>query len=69
MDDATDIVTPREIKSWADEAEEEEALEEANAVSSSTLELNIEDLKIEENMQINKFLDDPDDSSIQAVCG
>lgn len=63
---ATAIETHRETESWADEALEE-AQEEANADSSSISELNVEVLKIDDK-QINMFLDEPDDSSIQAVC-
>lgn len=53
---------PTPTKRWADE--EDDPAEEST-VSSSGLEL--ENLKIDENKKINKFLDDPEDSKIKAV--
>ncbi|XP_015898601.3 DEAD-box ATP-dependent RNA helicase 38 [Ziziphus jujuba] len=49
-------------KRWGDE--EDDPVEEST-ISSSSLEL--ENLKIDENKKINKFLDDPEDSNIKAV--
>lgn len=61
--------TAPEHKSWADEAEEE-VPEETNAASTSSTtvsSLNVDDLAIDENKKATKFLDEPDDSNIQAV--
>lgn len=46
---------------------EDDAPEEPNPESSSTSELNLETLKIDETKKINKFLDEPEDSNIKAV--
>lgn len=69
--DATAVTPPEEKpkstappKRWGDE--EDDPVEES-AVSSSSAELNVENLKIDENKKINKFLDDPEDSNIKAV--
>lgn len=69
--DATAVTPPEEKpkstappKRWGDE--EDDPVEES-AVSSSGAELNVENLKIDENKKINKFLDDPEDSNIKAV--
>ncbi|XP_054804272.1 DEAD-box ATP-dependent RNA helicase 38-like [Prosopis cineraria] len=57
-----------ERKSCADEAEEE-VLPETNAGfgSSSASSLNVDKLAIDENKKTTKFLDEPEDSNIQAV--
>lgn len=56
-----------EHKSWADVAEEE-AVDDTNAATSSEPSLSVEDLIIDENNKKNpKFLDEPEDSNIQAV--
>ncbi|XVF07782.1 hypothetical protein REPUB_Repub06bG0169400 [Reevesia pubescens] len=67
---------PQEIKKateasirWADL--EDEAPEEPSASSTSeekgAPELSVENLTIDENKKINKFLDEPEDSNIEAV--
>ncbi|KAF3441763.1 hypothetical protein FNV43_RR15678 [Rhamnella rubrinervis] len=55
---------PPRPKRWGDE--EDDPVEEST-VSSSSVELNVGDLKIDEAKKINKFLDDPEDSNIKAV--
>ncbi|KAL4354947.1 hypothetical protein GQ457_06G009440 [Hibiscus cannabinus] len=68
--------TPQETKKtaeapvrWADL--EDDALEEPSASSTSeeksATELGVENLTIDENKKINKFLDEPEDSNIKAV--
>ncbi|XP_028789933.1 DEAD-box ATP-dependent RNA helicase 38 [Neltuma alba] len=55
-------------KSWADEAEEEVPPETNPASSSSSVSsLNVDGLAIDENKKTAKFLDEPEDSNIQAV--
>ncbi|KAI9121931.1 hypothetical protein K1719_006620 [Acacia pycnantha] len=58
-----------EHKSWADEAEEEVPEESNDAPSSSSVpSLNVDALAIDENKKTaTKFLDEPEDSNIQAV--
>ncbi|KAK4272802.1 hypothetical protein QN277_021307 [Acacia crassicarpa] len=58
-----------EHKSWADEAEEEVPEETNDAPSSSSVSsLNVDALAIDENKKTaTKFLDEPEDSNIQAV--
>ncbi|XP_062110323.1 DEAD-box ATP-dependent RNA helicase 38-like [Humulus lupulus] len=53
----------KETKRWADMEDEESN----NPESSSTSEINIDNLKIDEDKKINKFLDEPEDSNIKAV--
>ncbi|POO01838.1 DEAD-box ATP-dependent RNA helicase [Trema orientale] len=54
-----------ETKRWADIEDEESS---NNAEAPSTSELNVENLKIDEDKKIvSKFLDEPEDSNIKAV--
>ena len=73
---AAEVPTPQETKKvieastrWADL--EDEASEEPSASSISeekgAPELEVENLIIDENKKINKFLDEPEDSNIKAV--
>ena len=70
----TKAPTPQETKKaaptrWADL--EDEAPEEPSSSSTSeekgVPELDVGNLKIDENKKINKFLDEPEDSNIKAV--
>ncbi|KAL5563781.1 hypothetical protein UlMin_033528 [Ulmus minor] len=55
-----------QTKRWADE--EDDPVEDSKPSSStSALESIVEDLKIDENKKINKFLDEPEDSNIKAA--
>ncbi|CAK7343294.1 unnamed protein product [Dovyalis caffra] len=58
------VAEPKRL--WGDEVDDEEeqpCASEEKAVS----ELNVDALAIDENKKVNKFLDDPEDSRIQAV--
>ncbi|XP_054817093.1 DEAD-box ATP-dependent RNA helicase 38-like [Prosopis cineraria] len=59
----------RDRKKWADEAEEEvpEETSEATASSSTVSSLKVDELTIDEKKKSARVLDEPDDSSIQAV--
>ncbi|KAL5563780.1 hypothetical protein UlMin_033527 [Ulmus minor] len=55
-----------QTKRWADE--EDDPVEDSKPSSSTpALESIVEDLKIDENKKINKFLDEPEDSNIKAA--
>ncbi|KAJ7972299.1 DEAD-box ATP-dependent RNA helicase-like protein [Quillaja saponaria] len=54
-----------EIKSWADKVEEEG--QEVTKEASSSIAADIDYLTIDETKKVNNFLDEPDDSNIQAV--
>ncbi|XP_028789631.1 DEAD-box ATP-dependent RNA helicase 38 [Neltuma alba] len=70
--DSSNHTTPApapDHKSWADEVEEEVPKEtsEATESSSTVSALNVDELTIDEKKKSPKVLDEPDDSSIQAV--
>uniref|UniRef100_A0A803PNJ8 RNA helicase n=1 Tax=Cannabis sativa TaxID=3483 RepID=A0A803PNJ8_CANSA len=53
----------KETKRWADMEDEESK----NTLSASSSEVNIDNLKIDEEKKINSFLDEAEDSNIKAV--
>lgn len=76
VDNATVKVESKPVaeqpKRWADEADEETPKEPSASSTSEDKgaeELGVENLAIdEEKKKINKFLDEPEDSNIKAVC-
>ncbi|XVE61600.1 hypothetical protein DITRI_Ditri06bG0053300 [Diplodiscus trichospermus] len=70
---ATELPTPQETKKatemptrWAD-LEDEAPEEPGSSEDKGAPELKVENLTIDENKKINKFLDEPEDSNIKAV--
>lgn len=59
-------ITPPETKSWADVADEEAAAEKQSEASSSA-DINLDSLVVDESKQGPLSLTNPDDSSIEAV--
>ncbi|XP_043695611.1 DEAD-box ATP-dependent RNA helicase 38-like isoform X2 [Telopea speciosissima] len=59
------VNTPEVKRCWGDEVDDEES--ETAPSGYGEKELNIASLAIDENKNINKFLDDPEDSNIKAV--
>ncbi|PNT31143.1 hypothetical protein POPTR_006G119000v4 [Populus trichocarpa] len=57
---------PETKRLWSDEVDDEEVQPSATE-EKAVLELNVDALAIDENTKVNKFLDEPEDSRIQAV--
>ncbi|KAJ9559016.1 hypothetical protein OSB04_013630 [Centaurea solstitialis] len=68
---AASSVLPKlpEVGRWADEPDDVPEEPEAPSTSSETVaaEVNLDSLQIDESKKVNNFLDDPEDSKIQAV--
>ncbi|XP_042499156.1 DEAD-box ATP-dependent RNA helicase 38 [Macadamia integrifolia] len=61
-------VNPPEVRrSWGDEVDDEESESAPSGSGDKAEDLNVASLAIDENKNVNKFLDDPEDSSISAV--
>lgn len=58
-----------EIKRWGDMVDDEEQPGDTASSSEDKVvgELEVDKLTIDDSKKVNKFLDDPEDSSIQAV--
>ncbi|KAG5243278.1 DEAD box RNA helicase [Salix suchowensis] len=59
-------VVPEPKRLWSEEVEDEE-VQQSTSEEKAVSELNVDALAIDENKKVNKFLDDPEDSRIQAV--
>ncbi|KAL9399032.1 hypothetical protein Peur_007993 [Populus x canadensis] len=57
---------PETKRLWSDEVDDEEVQPSATE-EKAVSELNVDALAIDENTKVNKFLDEPEDSRIQAV--
>ncbi|KAL4560445.1 hypothetical protein LXL04_032596 [Taraxacum kok-saghyz] len=63
------ITKPSVVGRWADEPDDVPEEPDAPSTSSATDEVKLESLAIDESKKVNNFLDDPDDSNIEAVTG
>jgi ATP-dependent RNA helicase DDX19/DBP5 len=57
---------PETKRLWSDEVDDEEVQPSATE-EKAVSELKVDALAIDENTKVNKFLDEPEDSRIQAV--
>lgn len=65
--DSSYPITKSVIGRWADEPDDIPEEPQAPSTSSTNDNLNLNSLAIDESKKVNNFLEDPEDSTIQAV--